>query len=255
MPLSFSKSSKSGGDRRKNPLPILILEDERFDRHRLTRLCSTLEEPYHIDTAATLQEFGRCIDAHSYSLILLDYTLPDGTGIDAVKLVRSSSHNMTAPTLMISGTSNQALPEQAASAGCTGYLSKDALTTNTFHLAVSEVFKNQAEMSLTKSQFDQAEMAALLVQATRRQAGKIKPGLTQILRYAIALSAPTTEAEAEVRRALEQECTRLIELTADMERADGASMLHQIANDCAELDPKSTLKQRKPPSPFGRATH
>ena len=47
----------SRGLSKSDPLKVLILDDERFDRHRLARMCSGFEVPIEVTNAQTLSAF------------------------------------------------------------------------------------------------------------------------------------------------------------------------------------------------------
>ena len=60
---------------------------------------------------------------HQPDVVLMDYSLPDGDGISAVRLVREASP----PTriVMLTGSGDERVLVQAMNAGCAGYLRKD----------------------------------------------------------------------------------------------------------------------------------
>lgn len=60
---------------------ILIVDDHRFDRTRLTRLIAALEFETHVVEADCLETMGSMLQRDKFDLILLEYNLPDGTGL------------------------------------------------------------------------------------------------------------------------------------------------------------------------------
>lgn len=58
-----------------------------------------------------------------YNLITLDYRLPDGTGLDLLKEMKMADARVS--IIMMSGTGDRELPEQALSMGATNYVIKD----------------------------------------------------------------------------------------------------------------------------------
>jgi DNA-binding response OmpR family regulator len=65
---------------------ILLLED---DKSLVTGLALALGRAgYALDTARTLAEANRLWQAGRYDLLMLDVTLPDGTGFDFCRKVR-----------------------------------------------------------------------------------------------------------------------------------------------------------------------
>ena len=68
---------------------ILLLED---DKSLVTGLTLALGRAgYALDTARTLAEANRLWQAGRYDLLMLDVTLPDGTGFDFCREVRRTS--------------------------------------------------------------------------------------------------------------------------------------------------------------------
>ena len=68
---------------------ILLLED---DKSLVTGLTLALGRAgYALDTARTLAEAGHLWQAGRYDLLMLDVTLPDGTGFDFCREVRRTS--------------------------------------------------------------------------------------------------------------------------------------------------------------------
>src|SRR3954454_19573065 len=76
---------------------ILLVEDERELREVLA--LGLRRARYTVDVAATATEARQLIEAQSYALVIADWMLPDGNGIDIAD--RALEHR--AKTLIISG--------------------------------------------------------------------------------------------------------------------------------------------------------
>ena len=76
---------------------ILLVEDERELREVLA--LGLRRARYAVDVAATVTEARQLIEVHSYALVITDWMLPDGNGIDLAD--RALEHH--AKTLIISG--------------------------------------------------------------------------------------------------------------------------------------------------------
>jgi len=252
MARPHTQVSKRNGD--VDPLPVLILEDERFDRHRLARMCSALPFDCEVSNATTLESFTTELEREIFGLILLDYTLPDGTGIDALEVLRLSPRNMNAPTLMISGREDAALAQEVYAAGCAALLSKDQLTSTKFALAVSDALGPQdAALAPDAQVFDRDVVAGLLGKTTQRNARDIKPMVSRMMRQLRGIRAHASEEEGVALQAIEQNCMSMWSFLIEMERRDGASLLQDV-----QPAPEMQLAQpkpRKPPSPFSRLNH
>jgi DNA-binding response OmpR family regulator len=78
---------------------ILLVEDERELRELLA--IGLRRAGYNIDTAATAYEARQLIEDQSYALVIADWQLPDGNGID----LADQALKRRARTLVISGYS------------------------------------------------------------------------------------------------------------------------------------------------------
>lgn len=72
-----------------------------------------------VATASSVAECVAAVEACTPDVVVADYQLPDGTGLDVARLVRA-----TAPTIIITGLERTGLLHDAAAAGCRGLLLK-----------------------------------------------------------------------------------------------------------------------------------
>jgi len=75
-----------------------------------------------VDQASDGQEAVEAVDKTQYDLILMDWNMPNMTGIEFVKSLRSSGNNT--PIVMITTEGSDAKMEEAKSCGANGYLTK-----------------------------------------------------------------------------------------------------------------------------------
>jgi CheY-like chemotaxis protein len=80
---------------------ILCVEDDTVDQMAVKRLVKTGGLPYDIVVAGTLSEASGLLEKNSYDLVLLDYTLPDGTGLELLKKIKET------PSIFITGSGNE----------------------------------------------------------------------------------------------------------------------------------------------------
>jgi two-component system, OmpR family, response regulator len=76
---------------------VLLVEDERELRELLA--LGLRRAGYAVDVAATASEARELIEPHSYTLVIADWLLPDGNGIDLADRALENH----AKTLIISG--------------------------------------------------------------------------------------------------------------------------------------------------------
>lgn len=98
---------------------VVLVDDHEM---MLEGLRTGLQARDGIDVVATFACVADCasaIDEARPDVIVADYQLPDGTGIDVAQLARS-----VAPTILITGLERSGLLHDAAAAGCRGLLLK-----------------------------------------------------------------------------------------------------------------------------------
>ena len=235
-------------------IAVLILDDERFDRHRMARLCSGLDQTCEITNATSLADFRATLDTTAYDLILIDYRLPDGSGLDALEAVRLSPRNVNAAMIMITGQGQEEVAEAALTCGCADYLTKDELTPQAFQRAVCNALEKSALSARIEAQsFARAEVERVLEQVASHFARDIKPMVSRMMRQLRDLR----EGDAADRyAAVDDTCLAVWESLVALERATGTEMMDFTAPtplaQCAET---VKVMPRKPPSPFSRRRH
>lgn len=99
---------------------ILIIDDNEELLYGLQQLLR--DAHYHVDVAKTLVEGKESIDQKKYDLILLDWMLPDGSGIDL--LARLRREKITTPILLFSSKKEVEEKVEALDNGADDYLEK-----------------------------------------------------------------------------------------------------------------------------------
>lgn len=106
------------------PVRIVVTEDDDPVRRRFVSVLSGWQGCSLIADCATLSETEEVIRAHQIDLLITDCKLPDGSGIDAIALLRHLQPQ--AEAMVISVLADEATVLDAVRAGATGYLLKDA---------------------------------------------------------------------------------------------------------------------------------
>jgi DNA-binding response OmpR family regulator len=99
---------------------ILIIDDNEELLFALRQLLS--DAAYHVDIAETLRKGEMSISQKKYDLILLDWMLPDGSGIDL--LTRLRREKMGTPILLFSSKKEVEEKVEALDCGADDYLEK-----------------------------------------------------------------------------------------------------------------------------------
>src|SRR5262245_22267777 len=114
----------TGLERDKPAVRILLLEDDDPVRDRLVRIIDGWPGGQLIAACATLGEAIRQITDKTIDLLITDLNLPDGHGVQAIRLLRERQPE--AEAMVISVLADDRTVIDAIEAGATGYLLKDS---------------------------------------------------------------------------------------------------------------------------------
>jgi DNA-binding NarL/FixJ family response regulator len=112
----------------KHTINALILDDDKFDRAKIRRLFNSSGIPFVLNEADTLKTPKQWLDAAEFDIVLIDYNLSYGTGLDALKLIQRHPKNSNAATIMITGDDRSTIAVEALKTGCKDYVSKNDLS-------------------------------------------------------------------------------------------------------------------------------
>jgi two-component system response regulator DevR len=104
------------------PIRVFIVDDHELVRRGLTDLLTATDDLIIVGEAATAGDALRRIPAAAPDVALLDARLPDGSGIDVCREIRSSQENVKC-VILTSYDDDEAL-FAAVMAGASGYLLK-----------------------------------------------------------------------------------------------------------------------------------
>lgn len=112
-----------------NTFPILVVEDERSHALLITR---TLEECFlsNIRVVATGEAALKALEAEGHEadfsprLIMLDFHLPDMSGLDILRRIRSMPRFKTTPVVLLSSEQRESVVMNCLEAGANAFVSK-----------------------------------------------------------------------------------------------------------------------------------
>jgi len=107
---------------RDGPIRILIVDDHRVLVDALTAALSSEPDMEVVATAASIAELHDALDV-PVDVVLQDYILGDGTGTEAVRLIKSRQHAAT--VVMLTAVAYDDTILETIQAGADGYLTKD----------------------------------------------------------------------------------------------------------------------------------
>lgn len=103
-------------------MKVLILEDDELIADLLETVVSGLYPGVSIHTCEQLGQARAAWETGPADLVIADWNLPDGSGLDLVRQVRKTSRST--PVVIITGRSDRNSILAAASLGINGYISK-----------------------------------------------------------------------------------------------------------------------------------
>jgi DNA-binding NarL/FixJ family response regulator len=107
-----------------SPYRVLIIEDHRVVAEGLMVLLDEYPELLVVGSAGTVAEVDRLAAAERVDVAVVDYWLPDGTGVEATEVLRA--HRPDAAVVFLSADDSDEVMLAALEAGASGYLVKSA---------------------------------------------------------------------------------------------------------------------------------
>lgn len=123
----------------------LLLDDSDFDRQRIRRFSERSKMSMDIHEVPSLADMRDSLRHSDFDVILIDYNLAEGDGLDAMEQIHSSASNQDAAVVMITGQSQTSLAVNAFRRGCDDFVIKDDLTPVVFEQAVMGALENSAQ--------------------------------------------------------------------------------------------------------------
>ena len=102
------------------PVHILLVEDDSVDAKAITQALAAKDPTFQIETVVSVATARARLTEQSYDLVILDYDLGDGTGLDLLPLVGES------PVILLTGAGSVRIAAQVLRMRASNYLIKDA---------------------------------------------------------------------------------------------------------------------------------
>lgn len=102
------------------PGPLLVVDDEEPARRLLARVLT--DNGYTCKTAGTMAEALDLLEAGAFDLVITDFDMPGGSGLDLLRHVQTRLPDTG--TIMLTGKGSRELGESAVREGVYGYLRK-----------------------------------------------------------------------------------------------------------------------------------
>jgi two-component system, cell cycle sensor histidine kinase and response regulator CckA len=143
---------------------VLIVDDDAEHAEMVTEFLK-ISGPFKVEWAGNVNALWRSLETKTYDIILLDYRMPDGNGLDA--LVEINHRNYQVPVVMITGQGNERVAVRAMQLGAVDYLIKGSNHLSTLPALIQKAVRAyQLQLSVQHS-LEQIRYQALLLNNVR----------------------------------------------------------------------------------------
>ena len=162
------------GDSRSGENPVsdspnvkcrVLLVDDDINYSALVRDVLGFAENYSLDRAANLREMWSLLDRNRYDALLLDYSFPDGTGLEALRKMAEQKRQI--PVIIVTGRGDERVAAQAIQQGATDYLVKSPETVFELPVLISKAVRNYAYQIERIRSLEKIRYQALLLDNVR----------------------------------------------------------------------------------------
>jgi len=98
---------------------VLLVDDKQADRMALLRMVEEKGLSYEVETAGTVSKAKELIGRGGYDIALLDYMLPDGSGLELLEVIKDF------PAVFLTGSGDETVAVKAMKGGAYDYIIKD----------------------------------------------------------------------------------------------------------------------------------
>ena len=222
LPAGAVESFSETVPKQMHDVTTLVVDDSEFDRLRIRRLVRTAGLKNHVDEVESLSKMRAALDQQKFDVIILDYNLTEGTGIEALNFLKDHPTNSDAATIMIAGNERSEIAVQAVKLGCSDYIPKDRLSVDRLKSAISRAV-NEAYLGLADETTRTDSLEAVTTQIMTSYASIVRPEMARIVRELRRLKSSDEVKQAKIAADLEQveeRCIRLWQNLVVSERPD-----------------------------------
>ena len=120
---------------------VLLVEDSPTQAILTSADLMKISSEIEVQTAKTIREATRATATQKYDLIVLDVTLPDGSGVELCRTFKKDAATKSIPIVMFSAERLTDLRRDAMAAGAEYCVTKGDTGTMTLNLIVTTILK------------------------------------------------------------------------------------------------------------------
>ena len=130
----------------ESPKKVLLVEDSKEDIELVQRLFK--DSSFDVDVASTSTKALRMVEEENFDCVLVDYRLPDQSGLDFIDAIKKKANFRFLPMIMMTGYGDEKLVASALKIGYTDYLSKYELTKEKLQGSILAAIRAEKQKSL-----------------------------------------------------------------------------------------------------------
>lgn len=195
----------------------LILDDSVFDRRRIRRLARETNLQISLDEISSIEALDEALDGAKFDLVVIDYNLPKGDGIEALRHVRAHSVNRDCPAIMVTGDDSSAIAVHSLKMGCSDYLPKEGLSAASLRASIVRAIESFDKVN-EAAPLAEIEVDRLTSVIMQKYAGALQPKLARIIRDMRTLKSSISSSDVNVPgglEAIERQCIQLWAILLD----------------------------------------
>ncbi len=159
MPLHDRVANASLADAEAESRKLLLIEDDPIDEQRINRWLRAMSQPrWDVISVSTLADGLDVLALEAIDIALIDLTLPDASGLEAVGAVLAAASDTA--VVVQTGLDDEKTPLEALELGAQDYLDKDTMTREALQRAVRHAItrhalgKTAATLAATDAELD-----------------------------------------------------------------------------------------------------
>lgn len=200
-------------------ISILILDDNQFDRKRIRRMFESIGSGFHLSEVESLDALSLNLDSKDFDVVLIDFQLPQGDGLEALAQIQKHERNHSAATVMIAGDDQSKVAVRAMKNGCQDYIPKDALSPQTLHTlvlsAIAAAEARPSELADMKQRLD-----TLMSLLKHHHVSALQPKISSIIQELRSLRTRVYQPHSPLGHELASIEKRCLGLWASLEEVD-----------------------------------
>lgn len=233
-------------DHRQNPrnlgvVSALIVDDNAFDRRRLSRFANDTGLDFLIREAADPETFGIQLDQEKFDIIFVDLDLAGPTtGFDLLPIVRAHQVNSKAALVMVAGADQAETALQALREGFSDYIDKGALCASALERAtLNAVQKNRLTQKADSATEETRSIESVLKSFADACSKEMRPMLLRMVRQVRQIRSELELAgfDASSVDSVEKTCARMDEFLLDLGGLANDEALSQIVRKTSTPTP------------------